>query len=153
VKSLLPLKNARNVRFRDLSSVALLQCPKNAYLAQGAGMLLYIYIVLALLNDTSSRLINTAPQPYSGGNIFWWIVIICFALYWYYSPEWREKGFVYRGKAIPFSDIAHAQWESQWYKTKLRIKLKNNEQELALNLPAEMAPAIDNYLRANFPQP
>ncbi|MEW5940848.1 MAG: hypothetical protein AB1750_14355, partial [Chloroflexota bacterium] len=107
----------------------------------------------AMFGNNFSRLIVTTPQPYSGGNNFWWIVLICFALYWYYSTEWRGSGFVYRGKVIPFTDVVHAQWESQWYKTKLKVKLKNNEQELVLNLPPEMVPAIDNYLRANFPAP
>jgi len=124
---------------------------KNAYLAQGAGMLLYIYNFLAKMNDNFSPSIVTTPQPYSGGNNFLWIVLICFALYWCYSTEWREKGFVYRGKVIPFTDVVHAQWESQWTKTKLKIKLANSEQELAFVISPEMAPAIDNYLRFNFP--
>lgn len=125
---------------------------KNAYLAQGVVILLYVYVILAQLNDTTSILINTVRQPYFGGNIFWWIVIMCSVLYWYYSTEWRGAGFVYRGKVIPFTDVEHAQWESQWTK-KLKIKLKNNEQELAFIVPEEMVPAIDKYLRAFFPNP
>jgi hypothetical protein len=124
---------------------------KNAYLAQVVALFLYFYVIF-VLNREFSRLIGTDYQPYSGGNNFWWIMIICCALYWYYSTEWREKGFIYRGKVIPFADLAHAQWDSQWTKTKLKIKLANKGQELALNIPPEMAPAIDNYLRANFPR-
>ena len=67
---------------------------KNAYLALVAGMLLYIYNILAWVGNNFSRLIVTTPQLYSSGNNFLWIVIICFALYWYYSTEWREEGFV-----------------------------------------------------------
>ena len=125
---------------------------KNAYFAQGAGMLIYIYNLLALMIGNFSRLIDTTPRPYSGGNNFWWIMLICFALYWYYFTEWRGSGFVYRGKVIPFTDVVHAQWESQWTK-KLKIKLKNNEQELAFIVQEEMVPAIDKYLRAFFPNP
>lgn len=128
---------------------------KNAYLAQGVVMLLYAYIILAQLNDTTSRLIDTVPQPYSGGNNFWWIVIMCSALYWYYSPEWRGAGFVYRGKVIPFTEVVHARWEKEslWGKAKLNVKLKNGDQELAFIVPEEMVPAIDKYLRAFFPIP
>ena len=125
---------------------------KNAYFAQGTGMLIYIYNLLALMIGNFSRLIDTTPRPYSGGNNFWWIMLICFALYWYYFTEWRGSGFVYRGKVIPFTDVVHAQWESQWTK-KLKIKLKNNEQELAFIAPEEMVPAIDKYLRTFFPNP
>jgi len=124
---------------------------KNAYLAQVAGMLLYIYNILAWVGSNFSWLFVTTPQPYSSGNNFLWIVIICFALYWYYSTEWREKGFVYRGKVIPFTDVVHAQWESQWTKTKLKVKLANSEQELAFVISPEMVHAIDNYLQRNFP--
>jgi hypothetical protein len=122
---------------------------KNAYLAQMVAMFLYFYVVF-VLNGEFSRLIGVDYQ--SGGKIFWCVVIICCASYWYYSTEWRGSGFVYRGKVIPFTDVIHAQWESQWTK-KLKIKLKNNEQELAFIVPEEMAPAIDKYLRAFFPNP
>ena len=128
---------------------------KNAYFAQGAGMLIYFYNLLALMIGNFSRLIDTTPRPYSGGNNFWWIMLICFALYWYYSTEWRGAGFVYRGKVIPFTDVVHARWEkkSLWAKAKLNVKLKNGDQELAFIAPEEMVPAIDKYLRTFFPNP
>lgn len=119
---------------------------KYAYLSQGIAMLLFLYCIL-------SRLTTVNEGEVLKRNVFWWIVIICLGLFFYYSTEWREKGFVYRGKTIPFTDVVHAQWESQWTKTKLKIKLKNNDQKLAFTVPAEMAPAMDNYLRANFPNP
>ena len=122
---------------------------KNAYLAQVVAMFLYFYVVF-VLNGAFSSLIGVDYQ--SGGNIFLWVVIVCCVSYWYYSPEWRGSGFVYRGKVISFTDVVHARWESQWTK-KLKIKLKNNEQELTFIAPEEMAPAIDKYLRAFFPTP
>ena len=119
---------------------------KYAYLSQGVAMLLLAYSML-------SRLTAVNEGEALKRNVFWWIVMICFVLFFYYSTEWREKGFVYRGKAIPFTDIVHAQWDGHWSNARLKIKLTNNEQELAFTVPAEMAPVIDNYLRAKFPQP
>jgi uncharacterized membrane protein len=102
---------------------------KNTYLSQGVAILLLLYCIVPQLTDVNQGEVVKR-------NVFWWIVAICLGLYLHYSTEWCEKGFVYRGKAIPFSDIAHAQWDSQWSKTKLKIKLKNNEHELALNIPS-----------------
>lgn len=119
---------------------------KYASLSQAAAMLLLAYCVI-----TPSVAVNYGEIVKQ--NVFWWIVTICLSLFFYYSTEWHEKGFVYRGKTIPFTDVAHAQWDGYWSNTRLKIKLKNNEQELAFAVPTEMAPAIDNYLRANFPTP
>jgi hypothetical protein len=119
---------------------------KYAYLSQGVAMLLLVYCMLSRLTDVNEGEVLKR-------NVFWWIVEICLLLFFYYSTEWREKGFVYRGKTIPFTDIVHAQWDGHWSNARLKIKLTNNEQELAFTVPAEMAPAIDNYLRANFPHP
>jgi hypothetical protein len=66
--------------------------------------------------------------------------------------NYRSNGFVYRGKTVPFSDVELAKWDSSWGKTKLKVKLKNG-QDLAINIPPEITPAIDNYLRAKFPHP
>ena len=108
-------------------------------------MFLLAYSMLSRLTDVNEG--ETLKR-----NVFWWIVMICLLLFFYYSTEWREKGFVYRGKAIPFTDVVHAQWDGHWSNTRLKIKLKNDEQQLAFAVPAELAPVIENYLQANFPK-
>ena len=85
-------------------------------------------------------------------NVFWWIVIICLALYSYYSFEYREKGFVHRGRIILFSNVEHAEWVDRW-KVKLKVRLKKHEAEMTLRIPYEMSVSMENYVKANFPRP
>lgn len=86
-------------------------------------------------------------------NIFWWVVIIYLALYSYYSFEYREKGFVHRGKVILFSNIGYARWENSWTKMKLKVRLKDTKQETTLKIPSGMSALVNNYIKANFPRP
>jgi len=133
-------------RLKILGNLGINGQAKDASLSQAAAMLLILYCSI-------SREIAVNEDEVVKLNVFWWIVAICLMLLFYYSTKWGGKGFIYRGKAIPFTDVAHAQWDGHWSNTRLKIKLKNNEQELAFTVPAELAPAIDNYLRANFPNP
>jgi hypothetical protein len=110
-------------------------------------------------------------------NIIWWVLAVCLLIHLFFSFEFREKGFVYRGKVILFSNIEHAEWENLRDKTKLKIRLKGVEPEpenqtlwktiigkinlrlrpnrgdnvLTIKTPWQMNVQIDNYLRANFP--
>lgn len=86
-------------------------------------------------------------------NTVWWILMVCLLIPVYYSLEMRERGMLYRGKVILFSDIEHAEWENWPDKTRLKIRLKNKEQKLTIKTPRELNVPIDNYLRANFPRP
>ena len=110
-------------------------------------------------------------------NTIWWVLAVCLLIYLFFSFEFRDKGFVYHGKVILFSDIEHAEWENLRDKTKLKIHLKSEDpapenqslwkkiiekiklrlrpnrkdKVITIKTPWEMNIQIDNYLRANFP--
>jgi hypothetical protein len=112
-------------------------------------------------------------------NTIWWVLAVCLLIYLFFSFEFREKGFVCRGKVILFSNIEHAEWENPRDKTKLKIHLKSEDPAperralwkkiiekiklrsrpnrkdwvITIKTPWEMNIQIDNYLRANFPNP
>lgn len=123
---------------------------KIAQLIQGA----IGFLVMYCLFTTQGALL---PRDYFfesyRRNIFWWIVIICLALYSYYSFEYREKGFVHRGKVILFSNIGYARWENPWTKMKLKVRLKDTKQETTLKIPSDMSASVNNYVKAHFPRP
>ena len=119
-------------------------------LTQGAIWFLFAYCLLTTLGALLPR--DYVDESYRR-NIFWWIVIICLALYSYYSFEYREKGFVHRGKVILFSNIGYARWENSWTKMKLKVRLKDTKQETTLKIPSGMSALVNNYIKANFPRP
>ena len=118
---------------------------KYAQMSQVVALLIFMYCLLSLITEVNE---GEAVKR----NVFWWIVMVFLLLIFHYSTEWRQKGFVYRGRSIPFTDVVQARWVGHWTNTTLKVKLANGD-ELAFIVPAEMAPAIDNYLRANFPNP
>jgi hypothetical protein len=122
---------------------------KSAQLAQGAVAFLFGYCQITVLIDGLNR---NADEAYRR-NIFWWIVLICLALYSFYSFENREKGFVHHGRIILFSNIEHAEWADKSNKIKLKVRLKNAKQETTLKIPLELSGSIDNYVGRNFPNP
>lgn len=123
---------------------------KIAQLIQGA----IGFLVMYCLFTTQGALL---PRDYFfesyRRNIFWWIVIICLALYSYYSFEYREKGFVHRGRVILFSNIGYARWENPWTKMKLKVRLKDTKQETTLKIPSDMSASVNDYVKVNFPRP
>jgi hypothetical protein len=123
---------------------------KIAQLTQVAVGFLLQYCSLTVLIDVVHRM--NAYESYRR-NIFWWIVIICLALYSYYSFEYREKGFVHRGKVILFSNIGYARWENPWTKMKLKVRLKDTKQETTLKIPSDMSASVNDYVKAHFPRP
>lgn len=123
---------------------------KNAQLIQGAIMFLFVYCNLTVAGVLLPR--AYIDESYRR-NVFWWIVIICLALYSYYSFEYREKGFVHRGEVILFSNIGYARWENPWTKMKLKVRLIDTKQEMILKIPSDMSASVNNYVKANFPRP
>ena len=123
---------------------------KSAQLTQGAVWFLYVYCLLTTVGVLLPR--DYVDESYRR-NVFWWIVIICLALYSYYSFEHREKGFVHRGKMILFSNIGYARWENPWTKMKLKVRLIDTKQETTLNIPSDMSASVNNYVKTNFPRP
>ena len=112
-------------------------------------MFLIVYCQVTVAIDGLYRNVDESYRR----NIFWWIVIICLALYSYYSSEHREKGFVHRGKVILFSNIGYARWENPWTKMKLKVRLIDTKQETTLNIPSDMSASVNNYVKTNFPRP
>lgn len=123
---------------------------KIAQLMQGAIWFLFAY---CLFTTQGALLPHDYVFESFRRNIFWWIVIICLVLYSYYLFEYREKGFVHRGKVILFSNIEHAEWADKWNKVKLKVRLKNTQEEIVLKTPLDMSSLIDGYLGKNFPRP
>lgn len=123
---------------------------KIAQLIQGAITFLIMYCSFTAQGALLPR--DYVDESYRR-NIFWWIVIICLALYSYYSFEYREKGFVHRGKVILFSNIGYARWENPWTKMKLKVRLIDTKQETTLNIPSDMSASVNNYVKVNFPRP
>lgn len=122
----------------------------NVRLSQNVLIFLVLYCLLAMASDLFYR---TDVSETIRQNAIWWILAIPLAIHIFFSFEFREKGWVYRGKVILFSDIEHAEWENPRDKTKLKIKLMNKERESVIKTPWEMNIQIDNYLRTNFPRP
>ena len=112
------------------------------------------FLVLSCLLTMASDLFYVTDVYESIRQIkVWWILALPIAIHVFFSFEFREKGFVYRGKVVLFSDIEHAEWENSRDKAKLKVKLINKEQEILIKTPWEMNIQIDNYLRDNFPRP
>jgi hypothetical protein len=132
-------------RIKIAGNIILTGQAKYAQMSQAVAMLIFMYCLLSLITDVNE---GEAVKR----NVFWWIVMVFLLLIFYYSTEWRQKGFVYRGRSIPFTDVVQARWVGHWTNTTLKVKLANGE-ELAFTVPAELAPVIESYLRNNFPTP
>ena len=113
-------------------------------------MFLLVYCQVTVLIDSVYRM--NAHESYRR-NVFWLIVIMGLALYSYYTFEYREKGFVHRGKVILFSNIGYARWENPWTKMKLKVRLKDTKQETTLKIPSDMSASVNDYVKVNFPRP
>ncbi|MBI3173749.1 MAG: hypothetical protein HYZ25_08520 [Chloroflexi bacterium] len=137
-------------RLKAAGNYILKEQMKSAQLAQGAAMFLLFYCQITVAIDSIYSM--NAYESYRR-NIFGWIVNICLALYSYYSFEYREKGFVHRGKVILFSNIGYARWENPWTKMKLKVRLKDTKQETTLKIPSDMSALVNNYVKANSPRP
>jgi hypothetical protein len=122
----------------------------NVRLSQNVLIFLVLYCLLTMASDL---FYGTDIKESIRQNTVWWVLAIPLAIHVFFSFEFREKGFVYRGKVILFSAIEHAEWENPRDKTKLKIKLTNKEREIVIKTPWELNVQIDNYLRANFPNP
>ena len=137
-------------RLKAAGNYILKEQMKSAQLVRGAAAFLFMYCQVTVLIDLAYRM--HTYESYRR-NVFWWIVMMGLALYSYYSFEYREKGFVHRGKVILFSNIGYARWENPWTKMKLKVRLKDTKQETTLKIPSDMSASVNNYVQANFPRP
>jgi hypothetical protein len=122
----------------------------NAKIWRGVMGFIVLYCFLTMVSDL---FYETDVNESIRRNTVWWVLAVWLLIYLYFSFEFREKGFVYRGKVILLSEIAYAEWENPRNKTKLKIKLIKKDREIMIKTPWEINIQIDNYLRANFPRP
>lgn len=106
-----------------------------------------------LLTMSSAFIFDTNMDDAIRQNTPWWLLAFLLFVISFFSFEFREKGMVYHGRIILFSDIEHAEWENLMYKTKLKIRLKGKKRELSIRTPWKSSTPIDKYIRANFPRP
>ena len=111
---------------------------------------LILYCLMTMLSDL--LYVGNANESMRRNGIIWLIAIVL-VLWVYYSFEFHQKGFVYRGKVILFSDVEHAEWGNLMDKTELRLRLKNTDKMVTIKTPWEMLTPIDDYIKTNFPHP
>jgi hypothetical protein len=112
-----------------------------------------ILVLHCLLTMAGAFIFNTSLEDAIRQNAIWWIFALCLSIASFFSFELREKGMVYHGRTILFSDIEHAEWKNLKDKTKLKIRLKNKEKEFTIKTPWKLITPIDNYVKSNFPRP
>lgn len=118
--------------------------------AEKASLFFVMYCLLAMVSDLIF-VGNVNESMMRNG--FFWLLAIVLEIRAYYSFEFRQKGFVYRGKVILFSDVEHAAWGNLMDKTELRLRLKNSDKVIVIKTPWGMITPLDEYIRANFPRP
>ena len=111
---------------------------------------LILYCLMTMLSDL--LYVGNANESMRRNGIIWLIAIVL-VLWVYYSFEFHQKVFVYRGKVILFSDVEHAEWGNLMDKTELRLRLKNTDKMVTIKTPWEMLTPIDDYIKTNFPHP